>query len=89
MNPKKGKKGKTGYIKGKKGTLYFCEMCDYKCGSQYHINRHYNTKKHIKKRVKKGIIRTHLVVKPVEKVTNNHRDYRGTKRNVKTNVTSM
>jgi hypothetical protein len=54
MNPKKGKKGKTGYIKGKKGMVYFCEMCGYKCGSQYHINRHYNTKKHIKKKGEKG-----------------------------------
>jgi hypothetical protein len=54
MNPKKGKKGKMGYIKGKKGMVYFCEMCGYKCGSQYHINRHYNTKKHIKKKGEKG-----------------------------------
>jgi len=56
MNPKKGKKGKMDTFKGKKGMLYFCKTCDYKCGSQYHINRHYNTKKHIKKKGGKGNI---------------------------------
>jgi len=54
MNPKKGKKGKMVTFKGEKGMLYFCKICDYKCGSQYHINRHYNTKKHLKKKGEKG-----------------------------------